>query len=182
LSNNDADNLKIGNGVCPLLVADLIGFPASWPDSLEERSQVSNGEKDVALKLVSFEFMYFHFGRNSPLQTQSCTREHGIFKVPTDRRQRVLLHHSSDLLQFLQRFGIVNLVHERNSLTDWEISPVDTLGSVAVVWMKKVVENSLLVLRVVGIWVRGMIVTSLRAVRYAHDSLVGGIMVLVVVK
>jgi hypothetical protein len=120
--------------------------------------------------------------RNIPLQTQSRTGQDGILEVPGDRCQRISLCHSSNCLQLLCGFGIVDLVYERNSLANWKIGPVDTLGSVVVVWVEKIVEDSLLVLRIMSVWVRGMIVTSLRAVRHADHCLVGGIMVLVMVK
>jgi hypothetical protein len=50
LADNDSDDLEIGHGVDPLLVADFEGFPAGGPGSLEEGSQVTDGEEDVTAR------------------------------------------------------------------------------------------------------------------------------------
>ena len=117
-----------------------------------------------------------------PLETQTSTRQDGVLEVPRDGRQRILVHHASERLQFLQCLGIVHLVHERDLLAEREIRPVNTLGRVAVIRVEEILEDCLLVVGVVSIWVRGVIIASLRAVGGADHTIIGRVMVLVVMQ
>lgn len=50
LTNNDTADLEILNRVNPGFIASGEGFPARFPDTLEKRGQVSNGEENVTLE------------------------------------------------------------------------------------------------------------------------------------
>jgi hypothetical protein len=53
LTDDNANDLKVGDCIGPLLVADLVSLPALRPDSREEWRQVTDGEKNVSFENVS---------------------------------------------------------------------------------------------------------------------------------
>jgi len=53
LADNNTANLEVLNGSNPSLIAYLVGLPASLPDLLEKRSQVTNREEDVTMRTFS---------------------------------------------------------------------------------------------------------------------------------
>jgi hypothetical protein len=47
LTDHNAGNLEVGDGVGPLFVAGFIFRPTIRPDGLEKRCQVTNGKENV---------------------------------------------------------------------------------------------------------------------------------------
>lgn len=117
-----------------------------------------------------------------PFQTQSSTRQDSVLEIPADRAQRILLEHAPERAKLLLSFGVVDLVHELDSLSDGEVGPVDALGSVEIIRMEEIIQNLHLPALVVGVWETCVVVTCLGTVRGADHAHVGGIMMLVVVE
>ena len=191
MTTDNTDNLEVGDGERPLLVADLVGLPALWPHGLEERGQVSNGEENVAGEdcqrrktkvMCSGSFWGECGGQDIPLQTESRTGEDGVPEVPADGGQRIRLDHGSEGGQLLLGLRIVDLVDEGDALHDGQIGPVDALGRVAVIGLEEVGEDGLLIVGVVLVGVGGRVVARLGAVGDGDDARIGGVMVPVVVK
>jgi hypothetical protein len=112
-----------------------------------------------------------------PFQTKTSTRENCILEIPSNRTEGILLYHSSDLTKLLLCFGIIDTIDELHSLSEREIGPVDTFGSVEIIWMKDLIEDASLGLRIVVGRERGMVITSLGTIRSTHHAVVGGVMV-----
>lgn len=54
LTTNNTNNLEIGNGIRPLLIAGFVGLPTRWPNSLEKREQITDREKNVTGESLDF--------------------------------------------------------------------------------------------------------------------------------
>ena len=117
LTNNDTANLEVLDGINPGFIASLKGLPAGLPDSLEKWSQVTDGEEDITLDIVSH-VVAENAISNSPFETQTSSRKNSIFEVPSNWAQRILLNHCSDLTQLLLGFITVNFVVEGNLLPE----------------------------------------------------------------
>lgn len=67
-----------------------------------------------------------------------------IFEVECNRAQRVCFEHSPKLPSFLFRFSAINFEDELDALHQGHISPVDTIITIAIFWLKKVIEDTFL--------------------------------------
>jgi len=56
LTNNDTNNLKVGDSLDPSLVAHGELAPALWPKGGVKRCQVSDGEKNVSFRFSQLGF------------------------------------------------------------------------------------------------------------------------------
>lgn len=115
---------------------------------------------------------------NIPLKTETRARQHGVAKVPADRAQWILLHHSPDSRQLLDSLLVVDTGIEGEALGQREISPVDALGSVGIIGTQEIGKNGLLVLSSVDIRKAGVVVAGLRAIGDRDDALVGGVVMI----
>ena len=102
-------------------------IPAGGESFLEERLDVTDGEKHVTL------------------QTETGTGQDHVAEVVGNRRERVLLHHGPDAAQFALGFLGVVRSHETDLLEQGQVGPVGTLGGIAVIGTNEGIESSLLV-------------------------------------
>ena len=115
-----------------------------------------------------------------PLETQTCTRQDGVAKIPPDRAERVLLHHLCDLTQLLLCLFMVDTAYEAHPLGEGQVCPVYTFGSVDIIWEHhglKLPGRGVVIDRI-----RDSSIPRLWTVRSTDHPIVGRVMMLLVNK
>jgi hypothetical protein len=163
LTNDDTKNLHVRDSGDPVLTADLVLLPARTPGSLEQRGQVANGEEHVTKDPSAPKRSQWRKNRNIPLETETGTWQDRVAEVPANWAQRISLHHGANGTELLLGLSGIDSADERRALKPWQISPVHTIGVVAVIWLDEVVEDGLLVGGIAVVWERGMVGASVWA-------------------
>jgi hypothetical protein len=162
LTTDNSCDLEISYSGDPVLVASFILGPTCRPNCGKEWSDIAYREQ-----YISFE-------------AKTSTWNDSISEIPSNRGQRIFFHHLPDRSQFLLGFLMIYSSIESKLLSKWKIGPVDTLWSVSIIGVDKLLQNIGLVLS----WRRALemnvVITSLRAVRSTDDAHVRGVMMLMV--
>ena len=85
------------------------------------------------------------FDSHVPLKAQTSTWEDKVAEVVRDRGEGVLLELSPEPGEFVARLGAVLLQAEVDALAQRQISPVGTIGGIAVLGADDIVEGGHLV-------------------------------------